>query len=813
MKKVFVSIIILFLVLTGVGQTTRITGVVVDGSGKQPLPGASIRVPNTHLGASSGKNGEFEIVVNTKDEIILVCSYIGYANDTIHVKAGAEVTFEMFPSAILADEVIIRATKQYESAPKNYSDINAEAIKSLQYGQDMSQIIETTPSAVSSSDAGTGVGYTGIRIRGTDLNRINVTINGVPYNDPESHGVFWVDVPDLSSVLENIQIQRGVGASSNGAASFGASINLQTGKLRTQPFTEISALGGSFNTYSTTLRFGTGLLSNNWAVDGRFSYQHSDGYIDRAFADLKSGYLSGGYYGGKSIVRFLWMSGIEKTYQAWNGIPSVRLNNDMAGMQRYADHGLYTQQQVDEMLASGSRTYNLYTYGNETDNYQQDHYHLSYTQQVNSKSSFSATAFLIRGVGYYEQFKQDESLSDYLLPNLIIGNDTISHSDLIRRKFLDNYFYGAIANYFWDNQKNLKLTLGGGLNRYDGDHYGNIVWMQYAGSAEINHQYYLNNGSKNDYNAFAKMQWLASKNLSVFADVQYRDVRFDAVGMEDNMDSISVKKTFGFFNPKIGLVFNYKKSEFYFFSGIGHREPNRDNLVAADESNKPEAETLYDFEIGHTLYGKKLKFNSNLYYMYYDNQLILTGAINDVGAAIFTNIDRSYRYGIELSADYLLSKKISFTGNIAFSQNIIPSYTAFVDDWDTWGQRTEKYDNAPISFSPSVVYGSRLNYKPFKQMKISLDSKLVSRQYIDNSGSESRSLDPYMVHHLRFEYSIKPRFADEIVFRLSVNNIFGEKYETNAWIYRYYLGGEHYTMDGYFPQAGRNIMGGISIKF
>lgn len=813
MKKIVVLTLGLFLVLSGMGQTRKISGKVFDRNGKQVLPGASIRVLDSYLGAASDRNGYFEIMIGHEKEVTLVCSYIGYQNDTLKAKAGDNIAFGLETTSFLADEVIIRATKQYESAPKNYSNISAETIKSIQYGQDMSQIIETTPSAVSTSDAGTGIGYTGIRIRGTDLNRINVTINGVPYNDPESHGVFWVDVPDLSSVLENIQVQRGVGSSSNGAASFGASINLQTGKLRTSPFTEISALAGSYNTYSSTLRFGTGLLSNNWAIDGRFSYQHSDGFIDRAFADLKSGYLSGGYYGEKSIVRFLWMSGVEKTYQAWNGIPTVRLYNDLAGMQRYADHGLYTQQQVDEMLASGSRTYNLYTYENETDNYQQDHYHLSYTQQLGAKSSFSATAFLIRGLGYYEQFKMGESLSDYLLSDLVIGGDTISQSDIIRRKYLDNNFYGMIANYFWDNQKNLKVTFGGGANRYDGDHYGNIVWMQYAGSAAINHQYYLNNGSKNDYNVYAKMQWLASKKLSVFADAQYRKVDFNAGGMEDNLDSISVNKTFGFFNPKIGLVYSYKRSEFYLFGGLGHREPNRDNLVAADENNKPKAESLYDFELGHTYFGQKIRFNTNLYYMYYDNQLILTGAINDVGAAIFTNVEKSYRYGAEFSADYLISKKITFTGNIALSRNIIPSFTAFVDDWDTWGQREESYKNASISFSPSIVFGSRLSYIPLKGLKLSLDSKYISRQYVDNSGAESRSLDPYMVHHLRVEYSIHPKFVDEIVFRLSVNNLLNEKYETNAWIYRYYYGGEQFTMDGYFPQAGRNFMGGVSVKF
>jgi iron complex outermembrane receptor protein len=715
---------------------------------------------------------------------------------------------------IMGDEVLISAIRAKENTPVAFATVEKSDIEKQNMGQDIPYMISLTPSFVATSDAGTGVGYTNFRIRGTDLNRINVTINGIPMNDAESHGTWWVDIPDLAASTDNIQVQRGVGTSTNGAAAFGATINLQTMAVNKEAYAQYSTSAGSFGTLRNSVGVGTGLLKNKFAFDARLSKVSSDGFIDRASSDLKSFFFSGGYFTDNTILKVNVFSGLEDTYQAWNGVPLVRLNNDLAGMQRYADHYIYSQKQVDEMIASDSRTYNLYTYGNEIDHYQQDHFQAMFSHKLNEFLNVNASLFYTPGKGYYEQYKEGESLKDYLITPPVYNGVTVETSDLIRRKWLDNDFYGMT---FSANQKaeSTDFTFGGGYNVYDGNHYGKVIWARNAANSEINHEWYRGTGLKKDFNLFAKYSYELSEGLNLFADFQYRKIDYDIDGTDDDLRNLKQSHKFEFFNPKVGVFYQVnEKQNLYASFARANREPNRDNYVDADPKGKqPTYETLNDFEAGYKYTSSKFSLGANAYYMMYNNQLIMTGEINDVGAPIMVNVEDSYRAGIELMAGAKLTQKLKWDVNLTMSQNKIKNFSEFVDDWDNGGQIENKLGTTDIAFSPDVIANSQLSWMAVKGMNISLQSYAVSKQFIDNTSSNDRKLDGYFLNNVIMSYSLPQKFVKECNLRLMVNNLFNTQYENNAWVYSYHYEGQRFAQDGYFPQAGIHFLAGIDIKF
>ena len=790
MKKTFLTLVLLAAMPFAIFSQHSISGKVSDKQTGKALEGANIIIKNTYKSTATNKNGEFFVSKLKDGSYILKISFIGYESckQKVDLKKDVNLDIKLLKKLILEEEVIITATRASEKSPTAFKNISKEEIKNNNLGQDIPFLLETTPSVVVTSDAGAGVGYTGLRIRGTDITRINVTINGIPLNDPESHGVFWVNMPDFASSIDNMQIQRGVGTSTNGAAAFGASINIQTLKLQSKAYAEINSSAGSFNTFKNNVSFGTGLLNGKWSFDGRLSKISSDGFVDRAFSDLKSYYFSGAYYGKKSILKFVTFSGKEKTYQAWYGIPKDSLKTN--------------------------RTYNPYTYKNETDNYKQDHYQLLYSKEINEYLHFNTALFFIHGEGYYEQYKEDREFSDYLLNNVIIGQGIITETNLIQQKWLDNNFYGLTYSLNY-KKHNVSATLGGALNEYDGDHFGKVIWAQYASNGIKDHQWYKNTGTKKDFNIFAKINYSLSEKINLYGDIQFRSINYDIIGTHDDFRDLTQDHKFNFLNPKAGLFYNINENQNAYFSfAVSNREPNRSNFRDADPGVLPKSEKLFDYELGYSFSKSNFITEAKVYFMDYTDQLVLTGEINNVGSAIMANVPNSYRAGVELATGIKFCKNIRWDINATFSKNKIKNFTEYVDNWSSpYLQISKGLGETDLSFSPDIIAGSILSYSPVKNLKISFVSKYVSRQYIDNTSNLERSLDAYFVNNLNINFSFNPKFVKEIGFNLKVNNIFNEEYETNAWVYRYYYEGEHYVMDGYFPQAGINFLAGINVSF
>jgi iron complex outermembrane receptor protein len=790
-------------------------GIVTDSSG-QALIGANVYLDNTFRGAITDIKGRYLIKGIPDGKYNVNASYIGFetSSSEIEISGDARLDFQLRETSVMAEEVMIVATRAGRNSPVAHTNVSKEEINERNMGQDIPYLLNLTPSMVTSSDAGTGIGYTSFRIRGTDMNRINVTVNGIPLNDSESHGVWWINMPDFAASVDNLQIQRGVGTSTNGGAAFGATMNIQTFTMNPDPYGEYNAAYGSFNTWKNSLSLGTGMINNKFTLDARLSIIKSDGYIDRAFSDLKSFFISGAWYGERSILKLNVFSGKEQTYQSWWGVPSVRLKNDMEGMMRYEEHWLYTPEQTAHMISSDSRTYNYYTYENETDNYQQDHYQALYSRELGRRLTFNGALHYTYGRGYFEGYRNDENLQDYKISDVISGSDTISTSDLITRKWLDNDFYGFTWSFNYKYKK-IEAYLGGGWNKYDGRHYGEVIWARFAGESEINHEWYRNSGKKRDWNTFLKLNYRVSGHLSLFGDLQYRSIEHYIKGTDDDLRDVSQLRVYQFVNPKLGATYEFSSNQRVAASiSVGNREPNRTILVDADPARPvPTYETLIDYELSYRLNLFRAIFDANIFYMDYDNQLVLTGEINDVGAAIMNNVKDSYRTGVELVMGLYPIEKLRWDLNLTLSRNIVKNYTDYVDDWDTGEQIVTELGERKLSFSPAAVAGSKLSYEPLKGLKLAVLSKFVGRQYIDNTQDETRLLDPYFVNDFQIQYRLNPGFMEEITFSLMLNNIFNEIYETNAWVYKYRLGGTEYKQDGYFPQAGFNFMAGVILKF
>ena len=700
------------------------------------------------------------------------------------------------------EEINVNAIKADKNTPIAFTNLYKKDIEKSNLGQDLPFLISLTPSIVTTSDAGAGIGYTGFRIRGTDPSRINVTINGIPLNDSESQGVWWVNMPDFASSLENIQIQRGVGTSTNGAAAFGASINLQTIGINEVAYAKTNNTFGSFNTLKNNIELGTGVINNKFTFDTRLSRIISDGYIDRAESDLKSLYIQGAYFDKTSILKGIIFSGEERTYQAWNGVPSKYLDTN--------------------------RTYNSYTYENEVDNYSQTHYQLHYSKNLNLNTNINLAAHYTNGQGYYEQEKLAQNLIDYNLSNIIIGNDTISSTDLIRRKWLNNDFGGI--TYSLNHKKNkLNLIIGGAYNKYSGQHYGNIIWAEYASNGSFEHEYYRNIATKFDNNIFVKSDYQASKKTLVFIDVQLRNIDYEFNGNDVDGSLGTQNIELEFLNPKFGLTHNLcKKQTLYGSYAVANKEPNRADYVESSPNSRPVHETLYDTEIGYKYTDKWLIFNINLFNMNYDNQLIKTGEINDVGYFTSKNIKSSFRRGMEVEGAFIINEKLNISGNLTISENKVDSFTQYVDNWDTWGQSQIFHENSDLAFSPNIIWAAQANYNLNKRTKVIFNSKYVGEQYIDNTSSRQRMLNDYLISNLQVDYNFNNYLFKDTKISFLINNLFDIEYISNAWIYRYITNtfdpreSDDYTslasdgiydMAGYFPQAKRNYLLGLTLGF
>ncbi len=805
MKRSAAVLAWVFMILPAIGQFS-ISGSVVDEEMKA-LPGANIQLSELKRGAVSHRDGGFVLERVAEGSYILIITFIGFEAHSEAVNLTRDLDLGIISlrrSSIMGEEVIVTATRAGARTPVAFSDMGQEEIKSRNFGQDLPYLLSSSPSLVTSSDAGHGIGYTSMRIRGTDANRINVTINGIPLNDAESHSVYWVDLPDVAASTDNIQIQRGVGTSTNGAAAFGASINLQTHKLEKDAYAIYEGTTGSFNTYRNSISAGTGLIKDHFSVDMRLSDLHSDGYIDRSWTDLQSYYVSAAYHDEKSLIKFVSFSGTEKLYQAWNGVASNLLDSHRT----YNELGGYTNNQGE-----------LVYYDNQVDRYKQTHYQLHLSRAFNPRWYANAALHYTLGSGYYEQYKEDESLSDYLLDDVIIGGDTIQETNLIRRKWLQNDFYGVVGGLHYRGDFTF-LVLGGGWNKYDGDHFGTVIWARYPGNSEIRHRWYQNAGLKSDWNTYLKTTFEAGERLSLFADLQLRGINYSIEGSDDDLRDITQTHDFLFFNPKAGINWQISTQQrAYLFVARANREPNRSNFVDADPAGPvPVKETLLDYEAGYNLQASSYSLLFNLYYMDYNDQLVLTGEINDVGSAVMTNVKDSYRTGLEISGSYQPVSWFRWDLNATFSRNKIKDYTAYVDNWDYWSdpanesyQIAEEMGTTDLAFSPATLFNSKLLFKPVKSFQAGFISRYVGKQYIDNSSSESRTLAPYFIHDLQLSYSFYPKFMKEISLRFQVSNLFNAMYETNAWVYRYFSGGSEGIYDGYFPQAGTHFMAGLRL--
>lgn len=715
--------------------------------------------------------------------LIIIPSWLAAQSDST-----ARIEDSLRRAALFLEPVEVRAIRASENSPFAKTTITGREIKKSNLGQDLPLLLNQSPSVVINSDAGNGVGYTGIRIRGSDATRINMTINGIPYNDAESQGLFFVNLPDLASSVSDVQIQRGIGTSSNGAGAFGATMNFSTNEVKLDPYGEINNAAGSFNTWKHTVKGGTGLINDHFTFDARLSKISSDGYIDRATTDLHSFYVSGAYLTHKSSIRFNILSGKEKTYQAWNGITA----DDLKTNRRINYSG--TEKPGEP-------------YDNETDNYQQDHYQLFFNHRINNFIEFNTALFLTQGRGYYENYKAEQSFAAYGLSDFVTGNDTITQTDLVRQLWLDNNFYGQVLSLQMKHNRGT-FTFGGGWSKYDGKHFGEVKWAQVG--VPVDHRWYDLRADKSDVNVYTKYTHRVSQGLELFGDLQYRNVNYDLGGFRGN-PTLFLNNNYDFVNPKAGITYTTGNFRIYASYSYAAKEPNRDDFEAG-LNQQPKPEKMHDIEAGVEKKFSRVAWSANVYYMKYKDQLVPTGKINDVGAYTRLNIPDSYRAGVELQTDVNVTTWFHASANLSLSRNKVKNFTAYFDDWDNGGQKPVTYATGDIAFSPSVVGGATLNFKPFKSGEISLMSKYVGRQYLDNTSAKERSLDPFFVQDARISYAVRNKLFRGMEFIFQVNNVFDNLYEANGYTYSYQSDGKINSDNYYFPMAGTNIMFGVNLS-
>ena len=714
------------------------------------------------------------------------------------------------------EAIMVSATRAGSAAPIAQTTVGRAEIQIQNTGRDLPVLLQFQPGITITSDAGAGIGYTGIRVRGSDATRTNVTINGVPINDAESHGTFWVNMPDMASGLASVQVQRGAGTSTNGAGAFGASVNMQTYSSN-NPYVLVSNSGGSFNTLRHSISAGTGLINQHWTVDVKLSAINSDGFVDRANSKLRSYMTSVGYQHKNWSAKWLSFGGKEQTYQAWWGVPKEKLFGSSSDLLNhyYRNLGVTYRNPADSinLFNSNPRSYNYYNYASEVDDYTQNHHHLYLNINTGKNSQLYATGYFTHGFGFFEQFKPQDKLSNYLLPPTVVGTDTLFRSDIVRRRWLDNTLLGTNVNWNYHTQR-FNFILGAGLNQYQGKHFGRVIWASAAPSASPNHPYYNGRGNKTDATIFAKLNHEVSTGLHAWIDLQYRQVSHRGTGTDNDLRAIDFNGNFGFFNPKAGLMYQINANSFYGSMGIAQREPSRSDFTDHKSGDIPKPEKLTDWELGWSRQNEKTNLFVNLYYMKYKNQLVLTGEVNDVGSALRRNAEASFRRGIEAGFEIRPIKHVTIGGNIALSQNKIKSITNVIPDYFTYVNKDSIFRNVPIAMSPAVNAGAWLEYQLPGQWNIRYLHKFVSRQYLDNTGDRYRSLNPYQFAELWLQKTFMVNKGTTVSAQLQILNLFNSKYSSNGYTFMYTYGSRDITQEVFlYPQATRHMLGGIVIKF
>ncbi|TCI90210.1 TonB-dependent receptor [Tenacibaculum sp. M341] len=819
MKKV-AFLMVLFTTLLVNAQSVILSGQVVNDN-KEPLVGATVIIRDLRKGSTTDFDGNFKIKVPTGKHLVEV-SFVGYRTVKKQINTNtSNLIIQLTSEDNVLDEVLVSSIRANKNTPVTYSNLTKKEIAKRNLGQDIPVLLNYLPSVISSSDAGAGVGYTYMRVRGSDASRVNVTINGIPYNDAESQGTFWVNLGDFASSTQSLQLQRGVGTSTNGSGAFGASLNILTDAISEEAGGEISNSFGSFGTRKHTVKFTSGKLNDHFEFSGRLSNIYSDGYVDRAFTDLKSYFLQGSYTDENTLIKALAFGGSEKTYQAWFGTPKARLTGDKQGIEDFIINNGLTPAQADN-LRNSDRRYNHYLYDNETDNYWQDHYQLHWNEKFSDKLSTTIGLNYTRGKGYFEQFEDDtDEISLY--NGIVTATDTkldddgvtlIPITDVIRRRWLDNHFYviNASATYKLDG---FEIIAGGSYSNYSNDHYGEVIWgSDLAANTNIRDRYYFSDAKKHDLSSFIKTNIKVNDQLSAYVDIQGRFVSYRTQGLTSDRAPLNVDKDFNFFNPKAGLTYNLNNSNIFYVSyARANREPNRNDF----EGGNSQHETLDDFELGWRYDSENIKLNTNLFYMDYTNQLVLSGAINDVGEPIRETSGNSFRFGLEIDADISITEKLSLKPNAAFSINKNRDFNASIDG------TLENLGNTDISFSPNVILGNSLVYQPTENIQFAFLSKFVGEQFMGNLGgriSDNEKLDSYFTSDLNIVYEIKTnKIFKSIVLTGLVNNIFDREYVDRGYYFffddTWTTPGTTTTVDGagFYPQATRNFLIGATLKF
>ncbi|MGM0635376.1 MAG: TonB-dependent receptor [Bacteroidota bacterium] len=791
MKKLFFWGLILFALQVH-SQNYTVSGKITDN--ETPLAGVSVQAKATNQGSFSDENGNYELSL-PEGNYTLIFSFGNRKKVKINLTEDVELNVDMSDAFESLEEVLVQSVRVKADSPITHSNISKEEIRERNLGQDIPILLNFMPSVVSTSDAGNGVGYTGIRVRGSDASRVNVTLNGIPYNDQESQGTFWVNLPDFASSTENMQLQRGVGTSTNGSGAFGASLNILTDGISEEAYGEVSNSYGSFNTRKHNVKFSTGLLNDHIEVQGRLSNIQSDGYIDRAFSDLKSYFLQGSYKDNNTLVKAIVFGGHNITYQAWNGVDRQTLEEDRT----FNPSGQYTDSEGNTRF-----------YDNEIDNYKQDHYQLHWNQKINKNWSTNLSLNYTYGRGYFEQFREDDDMQFHGIEPVQVDGETIESTDIIRKRWLDNDYYvlNASANY---KDNNWDITGGAFYSHYSNDHFGEVIWARVAGNSEKGDLYYDGNGTKRETTVFTKATYRFNDKFSAFGDLQGRFINYQTSGVTSALESLSINEDYNFFNPKAGLTYQINdKHQLYTSYGRANREPRRTDFV---DQGIRDAEQLDDYELGWRFVSEKVSVSTNVYYMDYKDQMVMSGQLDDVGRPIRETVGESYRMGIEVDADIKISPMLSTRPNFTLSRNQNQDYVTQLD-----GELVE-LGSTEISFSPGVIAGNMLMFHPNEKFQIGLLSKYVGEQYMSNTEAKTSKLESFFTNDLNIVYEMKNvGFFKSIMLNALVNNIFDVKYESNGYYYTFDQtndDGGITTFDGagFYPQAGINFLVGATLRF
>lgn len=816
-------------------QYYTLSGNIYDDADR-PLVGASVFIRESDHATITDNEGKFVMDSIEAGLNVLVCTHIGNKRVIEYLDLTDNINIDIFMESFSydLDAIMITSNRIDEEKPFSYSTVRKEEMEPNNLGQDLPFLLRYSPSLVVSSDAGAGIGYTGLRIRGSDPTRVNVNINGIPLNDSESQAVFWVNMPDFASSVEDIQIQRGVGTSTSGTGSFGGTIGINTHKIRQDNYIDVTAGVGSFGTNKLSAKLGTGLLNNTFFVDGRISLIQSDGFIDRAESDLRSYYISVGKISDNSTIRFDYFSGSEVTYQAWNGVPQVKFEGTREEIQNYAEnsgftddlenpitinttaqnvYGIFTLQDSTNFVNSNPSTYNYYTFEEEVDRYQQDHYQLHWGTNRDEYFESNISLHYTRGEGYFEQFKLDEDLADYGLTNLrdTVTMEELNVANLVRRKWLKNHFYGAVANFKWNFNENVNLHWGSAFHNYNGNHLGKIHAWDIASRINPSDNYYENDGTKSDATTFVKLNYKLNK-LSFFGDLQYRFVSYKVAGRDDDLVVHNFTDQLNFFNPKLGVSFKVNdQHQLYASASVGNREPDRNDYLSVPQGTTPKPENLIDYEAGIRSRYDKLAFGLNFYYMDYTDQLVITGELNDVGANLRANVPESFRSGIEAEIGFELMKKVDFYANATLSMNKIETFEEILFDWTLGEEVVIIHENTDIALSPNVISALGINYRPIEGLQLGVQSKYVGSQFLDNTSNVDRALDAYFITGLTAGYKFKWKTLKNIRLNAQVNNLFNTRYASNGYSFSFLDDGNLITENFVFPQAGLNGLIGLTV--